>query len=344
MLEAGHNSRRSVSFLVATLAASLTVTSGCKKDESGSPPTGPSPAPALTVAAAVTPTPATPPMLHAWANPITIGGMRFADHTWVTTYEAASHCPPPHTYWFSWGGCHDIGPGTQARALGAQLADVAVAQCICVPDVEDYRPLPNNPAHGGIDFYGISGVCHQLSNRILWATQSGGAAPLTVSDALGYGVSRFLFGTYGSDAAEWTARSLRCKTPGSASLAAGTPMAIMMAMQPVPPPTRSLDADLVAMLQERLGRDVSRAKVVAIQQLRANLLAAKAPLDARVRRGELPPAEFARQVNDLVNDYLNQAAAILSPAEYERLFGIPKGMKIGIVDPNVAERSNYRER
>jgi hypothetical protein len=272
--------------------------------------------------------------------------VRFADHTWVTTYEAASHCPPPQSYWFSWGGCHDIGPGSPAKPLGAQAADVAVARCICVPDVEDYRPLPDNPAHGGIDFYGISGVCHQLSNRILWATGSGGAAPLTVSDAMGYGVSRFLFGTYGSNATEWAARSLRCTTPAPAppSPAPGTPVAAPMAMAMAAAPARTLDADLAAMIQERLGREVTRVKTARIQQIRARLLAAKTPLDRAVQSGEISPVQFANGVNDLVNQHLSQAAEVLTPEEYERLFGIPKGMKIGIVDPTVAEKSNYRAR
>jgi hypothetical protein len=52
------------------------------------------------------------PPLFAWANPIEIAGVRFADHTWGTTYDAATQCPPSPSYWYSWGSCHGIGTGT----------------------------------------------------------------------------------------------------------------------------------------------------------------------------------------------------------------------------------------
>lgn len=336
MREAAHNFRRSAFFFVAALALSLTVTPGCSKEAPQPPQPEPSPAPSVTAA----PTPDATPRLHAWANPITIGGLRFADHTWVTTYQAPSHCPPLPNFWYSWGGCHGSGPDTAARALGNQAADLAAARCICAPDLEDYLPTPDNPAHGGIDIYGISGVCHQLSNRILWATRGGGAAPIIVSDALGYGVSRFLYGTYGVNAAEWGARVLRCTAPIPPSPAPGTPVAAAMAVAH----TYNFDADLAAMLDGRLGKEFPRAKAVRIQQVRARLLLAKAPLDRAVRSGELPPARFANDVNDLVNQHLRDAAEILTPVEYERLFGLPKGVRIGIVDPTIAERSNYRPR
>ena len=340
MHQANHTSPRSVCLVVAALVLSLTATPACKKEGSQPPEPGPSPAPAVTTS----PTPNTPLVLHAWASPLTIAGVHYADHTWVTTYEAASHCPPPHSYWYSWGGCHDVGPGSASRPLGAQAADLDAARCICVPDVENYWPTPGNPAHGGIDFYGISGVCHQLSNRILWATMSGTTAPITVSDAMGYGVSRYVFGTYGKNVTEWAARVLRCSPPAPAppSPAPGTPVAEAMAMAVAP--TRTLEADLAAMIEERLGKEVPRAKVVALQQIRARLLLAKEPLDRAVQSGELPPAQFANQVNELVSQHLRQAAEILTPAEYERFFGVPKGMVIGIVDPTIAEKSSYRSR
>jgi hypothetical protein len=287
------------------------------------------------------PTPNPTPTLHAWANPITIAGIRFADHTWVTVYEAPSMCPPAPAYWYSWGGCHATGSGTTATALASHEADLPVARCICQPDVEDYLPSPGNPAHGGIDFYGITGVCHQLSNRILFATAAAGSTPLTVDGAHAYGVSRFVYGTYGTNVSEWVERKTRCTTPlPSPTVAPGTPVPMAMAIAPA----ATLDADLVAMLRERLGPEFSRAKMIRIRQIRASLLQKKAQLDGAVRRGTITPRQFADGVNELVNQHLRQAAQILTPAEYERLFGIPPGDATGIVDPTVAEQSNYRGR
>ncbi len=288
-------------------------------------------------------TPNPTPTLYAWADPIAGGGqMRLADHTWVTTFDSPSACPPPADYWYSWGGCHSTGPLASARPLAHGPAELGVARCICQADVEDYRFLPEDPAHGGIDFYGISGVCHQLSNRILFASAAPGREPLTVEDAHGYFVSRFLFGTYGADAAEWSARKSRCLAPPPAAPAAlGTPVAMAMAAAA---PQATLDADLAAMLRRRLGPELSRSKMEAIRSLRASLLTRKALLDRELLRGIRSPRSFAEEVNALVNRSLRQAAQILGRGDYQRLFGIPPEESIGVVDPAVAERSNYKGR
>ncbi|HEY3204988.1 MAG TPA: hypothetical protein VGL03_15165 [Thermoanaerobaculia bacterium] len=172
MPKVGFPLRQGAPFLAALLFGAIN-SSGCK--ESGSLTQGKATPTAPPVTAAPTPNPT--PTLHAWANPITIAGIRFADHTWVTAYDAPSMCPPVPAYWYSWGGCHATGSGTTATALASHEADLPVARCICQPDVEDYLPSPGNPAHGGIDIYGITGVCHQLSNRILFATAGGAARP-----------------------------------------------------------------------------------------------------------------------------------------------------------------------
>jgi len=323
-----------------SLALLVTALFGCSKGQeapSQTPVTASPAAPAVTIP----PTPTAMPALYAWADPITIAGIRFADHTWVTTFDASSSCPPPTLYWYSWGGCHSTGPGTTATLLDHRPASVDVARCICQPDVEDYRFLAGDPAHGGIDFYGVSGVCHQLSNRILFATAGAGGTPASVSGAHGYGVSRFLYGTYGSDAAEWAARKARCVPPVPVPTAApGTPVAMAMALSPA----MTLEADFAAMLRERLGPEVSRTKMAKLQQLHGRLQQQKARLDRMLLRGATSPRSFADGVNSLVNETLGEAARTLDPAEYERLFGIPPGETIGIVDPNIAERSNYKGR
>jgi hypothetical protein len=322
---------------LASLIVGLLACSDRKGAGSQTPVTVPPTAPTVTSP----PVPSVTQTLSAWANPITVAGVRFADHTWVTTYDAPSPCPPPTVYWYSWGGCHPTGSGTTATLLDHRPASVDLARCICEPDVEDYRFEPGDPAHGGIDYYGINGVCHQLSNRILIATAGAGGTPLTVSGAHGYGVSRFLYGTYGTDAAEWAARTARCLArPTPRSAATGTPVAMAMAL----PAAMTLEEDFAAMLRERLGLEVSRTKMAKIQQVHASLLQQKAQLDQTVLSSAILPRRFADDVNSLVNKHLRQAAETLGPTDYERLFGIKPGETIGIVDPTVAERSNYKGR
>jgi len=215
---------------------------------------------------------------------------------------------------------------------------MAIANCICTPDVHELVP-PNSTSHGGINLYGIDGVCHQLSNRILWATTKGAGDPLTVDGAKGYGASRWLFGTYGSNVSEWQSRIARCTAAAAApTAAAGTPVAMAMHMAAAP---RSLDADLDAMIREKLGPEFSRAKAERIRQVRARALSAKALLDRKVQSGQISGAAFAASVNELVDRGLHDTARVLTPDEYKKLFGLAPGEKIGVVDPKIAEQSSY---
>jgi len=101
-------------------------------------PASVSPAPAVTVASAPDPT----PTLYAWANPIS-GVGSVVDHTWVTSFAAGSPCPPPQSYWFSWGSCHETGPGHDLSTYELWKADAARI----VQAVSDRRM----PADGPLD-------------------------------------------------------------------------------------------------------------------------------------------------------------------------------------------------
>jgi hypothetical protein len=56
----------------------------------------------------------------------------------------------------------------------------------------------------------------------------------------------------------------------------------------------------------------------------------------------MPPRQFAESVNDLVNRGLQDSAEVLTPDQYQKLFGVAPGEKIGVVDPAIAEQSRYR--
>lgn len=327
--------RRLLPWTVLLLGVSIASNCRCRESHDGSTPS----AAASPAGATVTASPAGTGVLYSWANPLSVAGtaLDFADHTWVTSFDAPSTCPPHPEYWYSWGSCHGTGAGTTARDLGRGPADLRVARCICLPDVEDFHPTAGNPAHGGIDLYGIQGVCHQLANRILYATSAAGTPPATVKKAHGYWFSRFLYGTYGANGNEWEARKVKC----SAAAGAATP-APTAARMAAASPLVMLDQDLAAMFDERFQKDYSRAALAQIVDLRHQLLDEKAALDQRVRIAALPPRQFADQVNDLLNRYLRRVEEILGPAQYERLFGQPPGRPVGVVDPEIAARSTYR--
>jgi len=90
------------------------------------------------------------------------------DHTYVTS--DAGH---------AWG-CHGQTSGGRVICTGLGSADQA--DCLAQPDAE-----------AGI-FWFVSGMCHQMANRILWP-----AGGLIVTAAGGYNASSLMFGTYGLD-------------------------------------------------------------------------------------------------------------------------------------------------
>lgn len=91
--------------------------------------------------------------------------------------------PAEHTYvesthghvWPCWGR------SAGGRAICASIGNIDQADCLS---------LPNSQA--GIA-YGVTGVCHQTANRILYPSGQ------TVSSASGYRGSFFAWGTYGRD-------------------------------------------------------------------------------------------------------------------------------------------------
>lgn len=256
--------------------------------------------------------------LYAWANPLR--HLHLADHTWVSTYDAPSGCPPPTDYWYCTGACHPTGAGTTARALRTGRADLALAHCIAQPNVSTFHP---GPATAGIH-YGIDGVCHQISNRVLFATSIVGDS-LTVSGAHGYHASRFLSGKYGSNVAQWHQLLRRCT---------GTPAA------------RSGDEpmdDLEQMIAEALGPNYDRTKLDGVRAVQAELIARKDVLDAEVQRGERAGGAYADAVNDLLNEHLTEVANILGAEDYRRVFQLEPGEPISVVDPRVANEIEYRK-
>ncbi len=142
------------------------------------------------------------------------------DHTYVGYVEN-----DPKNPIYSWK-CHGRDKGGEEICRGN--GDLRIADC-----------LSHEDSNAGL-IYGVSGVCHQMANRILLP------AGVIVSDAKGFGLSTFTYGIYGqlnpiffatlnplaliaaTKAAkkirkEWSARKARClKTKKSLSQPSGS--------------------------------------------------------------------------------------------------------------------------
>lgn len=261
--------------------------------------------------------------LYAWAHPLS--AWKGADHTWVTTFPAPAPCPPPKDYWYCWGICHATGPGTNARLLTSGPGDLRIASCICTP---------NDPkAYGGINLYGIEGVCHQVANRVLYASQ-----PLqTVQGSHLYWLSHLLFGAYGTTHADWAQRRKRCGA-GAQLPAGGSGGGTIAGMD-----DEELDRQaLQEVLRQKMGTAFREDALGRFEAVRAGLLADKARLDRAVQAQELSGEEFARQVNELLTSYLPRFAAVIGVDATREVFGVGPGETVELLDPAMAATSDYR--
>lgn len=113
--------------------------------------------------------------LKGWKVP-TLWGL--ADHTYATSDQGDA--------WGCWGR------SSGGTAISQGQGNVNEARCIAWP----------NSTAGLI--YGVTGVCHQTANRILYP------ASITVSAAKGYWLSSSVYGAYGTDTLTWLARLAYC--------------------------------------------------------------------------------------------------------------------------------------
>jgi hypothetical protein len=270
---------------------------------------------------------AAPIPLYAWVTPAFSSGSP-VDHTWVTTYDNRVTAYPNdpavagagESYWYCWGSFHPTGgtPPHPDGFLARQPGDLAFAQCLVLANA-DSATTP--PARGTIFTYGVDGVCHQLANQVLYATEAGGAAPLAVVGARGYIASSFIYGTYGLQHAAWAAKIASCRggqQPVSATFTLGGTA------------VSGLPDDFEARARAVLGADDPKAL--------NDLLALRAEthrFSAQAAPGFAPPPAEALNLRN--QHLLDQAALLLGPDRFRQIFGFSPEERIDLVDPTVRD-------
>lgn len=267
--------------------------------------------------------------LFAWCCPAYTSSST-VDHTWVTTYDnRATRHPDVHAvvsagddFWFSWGVFHDKG-GTPKHAdglLGSASGSRPLAQCLAKPNIDC---TADTKARGTIFTYGWDGVCHQLTNQILYAVT---AIPrLTVVAARGYMASSYIYGTYGRQGASWAAQVSACSGPAPmASGSSGTGGAVAR-----------LQDDFEMRARTVLGRD-DPALFERLMGLRAE---SQARLSRPMTADGLPDAAALNKRNQML---LDEAAKLLGPRRFEEVFGFPADQRVDLVDPAIARGAQDR--
>lgn len=261
-------------------------------------------------------------IFYAWVVPAYISGSP-VDHTWVTSYDNRVNPYPDiaavkkagQSNWYCWGSFHPKGgaPTHPDGFIGSQAGNGSLASCL----VEANLPSNGNPpAQGTIFTYGVDGVCHQLANQVLYATGKPGVAPLTVKAARGYALSSFIYGTYGLQQAAWQQKIAACTgVKQLMSVARGAE-----SMADLPDDFEQQAREALADKPEVLGKLLNlRGQVQAFSMQRMP--------------GFLPPEPD--YLNARNQHLIDQAAALLGPDDFRKLFGIEPGEKVNLVDPNV---------
>ena len=261
-------------------------------------------------------------VLYAWVVPAYLPGSP-VDHTWVTSYDNRLQTYPDidavkkagQANWYCWGSFHPKGgaPTHPDGYIGSQAGNLNVASCLVEPNMPSNG---NPPAQGTIFTYGVDGVCHQLANQVLYSTGEQGTAPLTVKAARGYALSSYIYGTYGLQQAAWQRKIAAC-----------TGAKLMISVAEGAGAMADLPDDF-----EQLARETLGDKPEVLSKL-LNLRGQVQAFAMQTTPGLLAPEPD--YLNARNQHLIDQAAVLLGPDDFRKLFGIEPGEKVNLVDPNV---------
>lgn len=268
--------------------------------------------------------------LYAWANPAFFEGDPL-DHTWVTTYDNRVTTyetidavkAAGQLYWYCWGDFHATGSTDNfpTGLIAQQDGSTAIGSCLVQPNAEG--SLFDSAPHGTILVYGLQGVCHQIANQVLYATKTGSTVPLTVKGATGYALSTFLYGTYGTRDTAWKKKIAACAA-SAAEAAAEEEHAVS-----------DLPDDFLDHARATLGHKPE--KLQKLVELRDDI--------AAYLLAEIPGA------SDLTADFINarnqhlldQAANLLGPEDFEKVFGYTPEKRVNLVHQSLLDKAKAQK-
>lgn len=249
--------------------------------------------------------------------------LKLADHTYVTSDDGLT--------WPCWGG------QSGGRKLCSATGSSKQANCLSQTD-----------SHAGI-IYGVSGVCHQTANRILYP------ANVTVSNAKGYWASWLTYGTYGTPnpiaLAEWLIRVNFCMATNNEKLSKSvseedsdelTKQIISLYQSHS---NSNVNPDINVLLQEehslvmkhKLGdqfNDVISEEVLA---LRKKFNADKQELDSLLEARKISSESYTEDVNLLVIKLQQEVGKVLGSNNYNTVFGSSIEEPINIIDLDIVK-------
>jgi hypothetical protein len=275
-------------------------------------------------------------------------GFLGTDHTYVTSDN------PPFV-WPCWGR------GAGGKMICRGNGNSSVANCISQPN-----------SYAGI-VYGVTGVCHQTANRILFP------AGVTVSKAGGYWASSLAYGIYGTNFPEFLARLATCNT-----LLASPALKGKASVKPLEMDTRAqshsiddlenayvqkivavytehmqmphssstimkeessslLGKELELTMEFRLGGNLDSQITKSVLKKQADFLKEKGEMDRELYSTDLSIEKYVKEVNDLFGDLFTSLPEFMGKDKYEKIFDlVPSKDRFVLIDPDIAVKAHIR--
>ena len=240
--------------------------------------------------------------------------LMFADHTYVTN-DVGEKYP-----------CG--GRAAKGHQISMNIGDSNYADCLAKTDKS-----------AGIR-YGITGVCHQMANRILYPSNQ------LVSQAKGYRASKFVFGTYGRG--KWDER-LSCDplfqgmivSTGTLSTFDQRIRQLYAQINNEPIPDDLHAQELKIMINTFLGETFSEESVDRLVQLQESLHTQINEYVNQLELGDISAAEYVNTINGSINQVLYKCKEFLGERDFFRLFGVELDPDQFLIDTDeFIERNN----
>jgi hypothetical protein len=255
----------------------------------------------------------------------------YGDHTFVR-----SSCG------FSWG-C--FGQSSTGNPIASGVGDSFAADCLSYPRGTKLFGGLRIPIYAGIE-YGLTGVCHQAANRILYP------ARVLIDRAQGYYlITRHAFGPYGSGL--WPQKT-KCESIKSTQQydtlvkseeTIGTveefsrsesPMSNydIVALRTAGVPEDSIE-EMTAFFEERLSHPLPYRLAQKLFGIQTEFRQVQSHLVAQLGAHEISPERYLREFNAALGLSMDQSRKALGEADFTLVYGEAALHPEGLIDPEI---------
>lgn len=252
--------------------------------------------------------------LYLWRNRTPLA-LYLADHTWVTSYDIRTNnysdiskvISAQESYWYCKGDFH-----TDGDFIGKINYSSPYSKCLVTPN----NSINGN---GSIIRYGIDGVCHQVSNQVLYRSKNS-LNNLRVNKARGYKLSSSIFETYGLNKDMWQQNKINCVS----NTFTKNQKSLLMIRANEFARKHNINMNSIKELEQK--------RLILLTSLESEGIATKSITESVNQRVE--------KMNLLIYEYTVNAGNLVDNDLYEYIFGIEPGVRIDIINPEQFEFIN----